>query len=362
VIALTVNVGSSTAKLALFRIDDDDPEPLGRTTVPLEHGQALPLTTARQALPPVPAPDVVGHRVVHGGDQHGEPELVDDALLDDLARIGELAPLHQPACLEAIRVVRAALPDIPQVACFDTAFHRSLDAVASTFPLPADARPPGVRRYGFHGLSYEWAVRRVGADELGRAVIAHLGSGASVCAVVDGRSVDTTMGLTPTGGLVMGTRSGDLDPGLVLHLVRQADDLDDLEQLLDTRSGLLGLSGKTSDMRELLAGRRDGDADAALAVEAFVRSARRAIAGAASVLGGIDSLVFTGGVGSSSAEVRDDICSGLSYMGVALDDPANRADAFVVSPADAAVTVRVVESDEEAVLALHSSRVANAQT
>ena len=357
-IALTLNVGSSSLKVALIRADAGDEVPLWRTTVTRAPGADVDLAPLQDELRDLPAPEVVGHRVVHGGAAHVLPELVDDALVADLEGLADLAPLHQPACLDGIRRARQVWPDLPHVACFDTAFHHSLDAAASTFPIPAELRRPDVRRYGFHGLSYEYVVDRLGPAELGRAVLAHLGSGASVCAVRGGESIDTTMGLTPSGGLVMASRPGDLDPGLLFHLLRSGGHrVDELERLLDERSGLRGLSGRTSDMRQLLDLRGRRDPDATLAVEVFCRSARRAIAGAASMLGGIDTLVFTGGVGHGSAAVRRDICAGLSFMGVVVDDQANRAGVSVISPPHSPLVVRSIETDEGVMIARHSSRL-----
>jgi acetate kinase len=356
---LTLNVGSSTLKAALYQAEAGDEVPLWRATFEREPGADIDLGALRKDLADQPAPEVVGHRVVHGGVDHVLPELVDDGVVADLEALVELAPLHQPSCLEAIRRAREVWPELPHVACFDTAFHHSLDAAASTFPIAAELRgAPAIRRYGFHGLSYEYVVDQVGPEELGRAVLAHLGSGASVCAVQRGESVDTTMGLTPTGGLVMASRSGDLDPGLVIHLLRSTGwSVDELERLLEGQSGLRGLSRRSSDMRELLVLRRQRDPDATLAVEVFCRSVRRAIAGAASMLGGIDTLVFTGGIGHGSDGVRRDICAGLTFMGVALDDQANRMGVPVISTPRSAVVVRSIETDEGAMIARHSSRL-----
>jgi acetate kinase len=247
-----------------------------------------------------------------------------------------------------------------QVACFDTAFHRTMPAAARRLPIPARFDAAGVRRYGFHGLSYEYVVGSLGAAARGRAVVAHLGSGASMAAIREGASVDTTMGFTPAGGLVMSSRSGDLDPGVLVHLLRTEEhDADDLERIVERESGLTGVSGRTGDMRELLECRGD-DADAALAVDMFCTRVRMQVGAYAALLGGIDNLVFTGGIGERSAPVRTEICAGLEHLGVEIDEARNRDDAAVVSPDGASCVVRVVPTDEELVIARHAARLVGA--
>jgi acetate kinase len=242
--------------------------------------------------------------------------------------------------------------------CFDTTFHRTMPAVARRLPIPAALDRAGVRRFGFHGLSCEYVVGAVGADALGRAVVAHLGSGASLTAIDAGRSVDTTMGLTPTGGVVMATRTGDLDPGVMLHLAREHDLAPDaLEHLVNQQSGLLGLSGTTGDMRALLEARRAGDAEAALAVDVFCASVRKHVGSLAAVLGGIDTLVFTGGIGEHAPEVRALACAGLAHLGIVLELDRNQRSDAVISGGD--VTVRVVATDENLVIARHAARLAH---
>jgi acetate kinase len=269
----------------------------------------------------------VGHRVVHGGPDHAAPALVDDALLARLEALVPLAPLHQPHNLAAIRAVAAAVPGLPQVACFDTSFHRTLPEVARRFALPRRIDALGVRRYGFHGLSYEWAVSELRLR--GLAVLAHLGNGASMCAVRDGVCVDTTMGLTPAGGFMMGTRSGDLDPGVLVFLLASMS-REDLASVVEREAGLLGISETTSDMKALLA---SDDPRARLAVEMFCYQAAKAAGALAAALGGLDAFVFTGGIGEHSAEIRDRICARLEHLGK--------------------FAVRVIAADEERVIARH---------
>lgn len=261
-----------------------------------------------------PAPDAIGHRVVHGGPALGAHCRIDDAVQQALEAATPFAPLHMPPALAVIRYAQSHFPDVPQVACFDTQFHATMPPVASTLALPAAQRALGIRRYGFHGLSCESIVRQLGADVPGRLVIAHLGNGASITAVKHGTSVDTSMGLTPSGGLIMGTRSGDLDPGVLVYLAREHGyDAAGLEELVDHRSGLLGISGLSGDMRTLHAASA-GNTDAALAIDMFCQTARKQIAAMAAVLGGIDMLVFTGGIGENDAKVRQAICEGLSWL------------------------------------------------
>jgi acetate kinase len=341
---LVVNAGSSSLKLSLLGPDDA----LLWTGSDLGELQA--------------APDAVGHRVVHGGDRFVSPVRLDDATLAALHDLTELAPLHQPKSLAAIEAVSAAYPDVPAVACFDTAFHATLPPSASTYALPAEWRSRyGVRRYGFHGLSHAYASRQ--ADGASRVVTCHLGAGASLCAVLDGRSVDTTMGFTPLEGLVMATRSGSVDPGLLLWLQQhEGVSVDEMADALDHSSGLAGLAG-TSDMREVLARAESGDADARLAFDVYVHRLRAGIGAMAASLGGLDALVFTGGVGERSAPVRAAACSGLGFLGVAVDSAANDA----VSDADADVTapgatarVLVVHAREDLEIAAQTRAVLGA--
>ena len=305
----------------------------------------------------LPPPDAIGHRVVHGGPDHTRPERVDGRLVAELRRLVPLAALHLPAEIDAIEAVAGRFPGLPQVVCFDTAFHRRMPELAQRFALPQELWDRDIRRYGFHGLSYEYVVGTVGAVALRRAVIAHLGNGASMVAVREGQSLDTTMGLTPAGGFMMGTRSGDLDPGVLLHLLAHGGwDGAALERLIDREAGLLGVSGLTSDMKTLLE-RRAAYPRAALAVEMFCYQVRKHIGALAAVLGGLDTLVFTGGIGEHAAPVRREICEGLEHLGVRLDRGRNDAHAAVISAADSVCTVRVVATDEDLMIARHTRAV-----
>lgn len=321
-----------------------------------DHAAALDLAFAALAEARLPAPDAVGHRIVHGGPHHHAPTRVDAALLAALRAALPFAPLHLPAELHGIDAAAARFPGRPQVVCFDTGFHHALPEVARRYPLARELADRGIRRYGFHGLSYEHLVDVIGAARLGRAVLAHLGSGASMAAVVDGAAVDTTMGLTPCGGLMMGTRTGDLDPGVLLHLMAAGADARTLERVVSRESGLLGVSGRTADVKELLA-RRDVDADAALALAMFCYHARKAVGALAAALGGLDTLVFTGGIGQRAAPVRAEICAPLRHLGVHLDERRNAAGAAIVSADGSPCTVRVVASDEERRIARHTARL-----
>ena len=305
----------------------------------------------------------VGHRVVHGGTTYVAPVLVDDGVMEALDALTPLAPLHQPHSLAPIRTVRALRPGLPQVACFDTAFHHSMPAVATRFALPRHYEAAGLRRYGFHGLSYEFVAGRL--RELspsmagGRVIAAHLGNGASLCAMHAGRSVDTTMGLTALDGLVMGTRCGTLDPGAVLYLQRRhGHGVDEVEDLLYRRSGLLGVSGISGDMRVLLASE---DERAREAIELFVFRIAQQTAALAGSLGGLDGLVFTGGIGEHAAPVREAVCRRLAWLGVELDDAANAGGHGLISTASSRVEVRVIPTDEEAMIVRHTLAVTGAR-
>lgn len=337
---LVVNAGSSSLKLSLLGEDDT----------------VLARPAGLDDLADLPAPDAIGHRVVHGGREFTEPVLIDDDVERRLRALVALAPLHQPKSIEGIDAVRAALPGLPEVACFDTAFHAGLPPAAATYALPAAWREKyGLRRYGFHGLSHAYASRR--AAELAgtgpgvpRTVVCHLGAGASLCAVDGGRSVDTTMGFTPLEGLVMATRSGSVDPGLLLWLMRtEGMPAGTLAEALEHDSGLMALAG-TPDMREILS--RD-DADAALALGVYLHHLRAGIAAMATSLGGLDALVFTGGVGEHAPRIRRGAADGLGLLGVALDPERNedaRGDAEI-GAAGAPVRVFVVTAREDVEIA-----------
>lgn len=300
-----------------------------------------------------------GHRVVHGGERFLEPVRIDDEVLDALERLDPMAPLHQPHNLATVRVLKALRPELPQVACFDTAFHRTQPAVAQRFALPRELTAAGVRRYGFHGLSYEYIAdalpAHLGERAEGRVVVAHLGNGASMCALRKRRSVATTMGFTALEGLMMGTRSGAIDPGVIFYLMRERSmSAAGVEHLLYRRSGLLGVSGVSSDMHELL---ESSDPRAREAIELFAYRAVRELGSLAAALGGLDALVFTAGIGEHAAPVRAMICEGARWLGVDFDADANSRHETVISAPASRVAVCVVPTDEEIVIARHTRRL-----
>jgi acetate kinase len=354
---LAVNFGSSSLKTALFGpppAAGDPPQNLARARIArLADGHLVlewdgrrderatrgdPLAAVADALSDagLPAPQVIGHRFVHGGAYDG-PKLLTPDVTAALEKLIPWAPQHEPAALAGVVQAAKRWPDAPQVGCFDSAFHRTMPEIAQRLPLPPALWDQGIKRYGFHGLNYDHVVHTVGASKLGRAVIAHLGNGSSMAAIEDGRSVDTTMGFTPDAGLFMGSRSGDIDPGVTLYLAGRARDpvpVDELRRMLQEQSGLRGLSGGESDMAALLA-RTDGPAH--LAVEAFIRQVAKQAAAFATVLGGIDTLVFTGGIGEHSATIRDGVVSRLGMLAIG--------------------QVLVVPADEEAVIARQTAGV-----
>jgi acetate kinase len=299
-----------------------------------------------------------GHRVVHGGGLFLEPALIDAATLEGIEAIAPLAPLHQPHNAAGIRAVAELAPDLPQVACFDTAFHRTIPEHAYTLALPKPIREAGVRRYGFHGLNYEnvaHVLPSLLAPDKRRVVAAHLGNGASLCAMLDGASRDTTMSFTALDGLIMGTRPGGVDPGVLLHMLRAGVEPDALEDLLYKHSGLLGLSGVSSDMRTLL---ESPAPDAALAIDCFVHRIVQQTAAMAASLGGLDALVFTAGIGERSAMIRERICIGLGWLGLRLDAEANARHAAIISAPDSAISALIVPADEEGVIARYTQDIA----
>jgi acetate kinase len=332
----------------LALLEDDDERPVASEALVADDDLDAALRRLGEA-------DAVGHRIVHGGERFGEPVLVDDAVRQALDELTDLAPLHQPAALAVLDRVSEALPGVPAVACFDTAFHRTLAPAAATYALPAAWRERfGLRRFGFHGLSHAYVARRVG-ELLGgdrsrlRIVSCHLGAGASLCAIAGGRSVDTTMGFTPLEGLVMATRSGSVDPGLIAWLVEHGGlAAGDVFNALEHDSGLTGLAG-TGDLRELHAREADGDADATLAIDVYLHRLRAHIAAMTAALGGLDVLAFTGGVGEHDARVRVRAAAGLAFLGVVVDEARNAApegDA-VISPDGAGVTALVIGARED---------------
>ena len=306
--------------------------------------------------------DGVGHRIVHGGDTYEQPTLIDDRVLARLDELVPLAPLHEPHQIAAIRAVLKATPLIRQVACFDTAFHASQPKIAREFALPREYTERGIRRYGFHGLSYEYIISALPsvAPECPRArlVVAHLGSGASLCAIAGGRSIATTMGFTPLDGLVMGTRCGSLDPGALLYLMQQEHlSPAQLERILYERSGLLGVSGVSADMRELLVSTLPAAAEA---VELFVYRIGRELGSMVAALGGLDALIFTGGIGEHAHQVRSRVCRQAAWLGVSLDETANESGALRISKAGSATSAWVVPTNENLMVARHTRRLLDA--
>jgi acetate kinase len=302
----------------------------------------------------MPAPDAIGHRIVHGGPKLLKHCLIDTAVLQQLSAAVAFAPLHTPPALSVIRYALEHFPQLPHAACFDTSFHAELPQVARVLPIARNWQLEGVRRYGFHGLSCESIVHQLGTNMPQRLVIAHLGNGSSITAVKDGRSVDTSMGLTPTGGVIMGTRSGDLDPGVLLYLLRAKNfDATMLEELVDRHSGLLGISGIDSDMRQLHEA-APSNADAALAIEMFCYSVRKQLAAMIAVLDGVDLMVFTGGIGEHDPQAREAICRGLSWIGVSLNAARNRGADNPISNAASRCVIRVLPSQEDETIARHT--------
>jgi acetate kinase len=305
------------------------------------------------------AMEAVGHRVVHGGIDFTQPVALDAASLDGLEKLNPLAPLHQPHNLAGIRAAQRAFPDALQVACFDTAFHRAHPWVNDTYALPRELYDQGIRRYGFHGLSYEYVTGRLKeiapSDAQGRAVVMHLGNGASMCAIRDRRSVGSTMGFTALDGLPMGTRCGELDPGVVLYLLQEKGmSAEAITDLLYKRSGLKGLSGLSQDMRELEAA---GTPEAAQAIDYFVFRIRRELGAMAAILSGLDAVVFCGGIGEHAWRVRARVCRDFEWLGIALDDARNRAGETVISTDRSSVRVLVIKTDEEMMIARHTARL-----
>ncbi len=382
-VILCLNSGSSSLKFALYRLAAGGEERLAEGAVeriglpggqrwirgPAEavladapgdcpdHGAAVGTVLSSLEERNLPALAAVGHRLVHGGPDHAAPERVTPRLLEDLRRLIPFAPLHLPAELRGIQAVAARFPDLPQVVCFDTAFHRRMPEVAQRLPLPRALWDEGIRRYGFHGLSYEYVASQLGPAAAGRAIIAHLGNGASLAALHNGQPLDTTMGFTPTGGIMMGTRSGDLDPGVLLHLLTaRGYDAGRLERLVNQEAGLLGVSGSSPDMKTLLE-RRGADPRAAQAVELFCYQLRKTIGALAGALGGLDTLVFTGGIGERAAPVRWEVCRGLEHLGVCLDGGRNGAHAPLISTPESRCAVRVIPTNEDLMIARHTRDV-----
>jgi acetate kinase len=351
---LVLNTGSSSVKYQLVESSDGHRLAGGILEEVTDHDAAL--GSVVQELGDT-AVDAVGHRVVHGGESFTAPTLIDDEMLTTLRALVPLAPLHNPANIAGIEAARGVWPRVPQVAVFDTAFHRTLPAHAYRYAVPREwYEQHGVRRYGFHGTSHEYVAHEA-AQRLGRPldevdlIVAHLGNGASMAAIAGGRSVDTSMGLSPLEGLVMGTRSGDIDPAVVAHMARATGrSFDDVLADLNRKSGLLGLCG-VSDMREVTRRAGSGDLDAALALDVFCYRVKKYVGAYLAVLGRCDALVFTGGIGEHSAVVRETVGSGLTGLGIVIDGERNDRNAEVVSADDSPITVLVVPTDEERVIA-----------
>jgi len=379
---LTINAGSSSIRFSVFRVArppvrelsgrieriglpdaaisvtrEGGPDVPRRTIQAVDHAACLePLIRLLEQEADLATLIAVGHRVVHGGMRYDRPQRLTPEVLAEMRRLGPYNPGHFPAQIGLIEAFGRRFPSLPQVACFDTAFHRTVPRVARLLPLPRRYDAAGVRRYGFHGLSYAWLMRelaRLGrpGEAGGRVILAHLGNGSSMAAVRGGRSIDTTMGFTPTAGLMMSTRTGDLDPGVFAYLARtEGMTVERFQRMINAESGLLGVSETSSDMRDLLA-REAHDVRAAEAVALFCYDARKWIGALSAVLEGLDTLVFSGGIGENAPEIRSRICAGLEFLGVRLDETRNAAGAAVISAADAAVTVRVIRTDEEAEIA-----------
>lgn len=376
---LCINTGSSSLKLHVYAIgvgervlvrgivkdigqDDASIRLVDANAVPIvernlgsiDHSQAIDEGLSALSALDIPAIEAVGHRVVHGGPEHLTPEVLSPGLIGDLAAHIAWAPLHLPVSLCVVAAISAYHPTLPQVACFDTAFHAGMPELSRRLPLPRHFFDEGVRKYGFHGLSYEYVLGELGDEASGRLVMAHLGNGASMVACLDGHPIETTMGMTPLGGFMMGSRTGDMDPGVLLYLMRERGyDDKGLERLLDKQSGLKGVSGDTGDVETLLS-MRTANAAAAQAVEMFCYQARKTIGSLAAALGGLDTLVFTGGIGENAAPVRALICEGLSHLGIELDLVGNEAHAAVISSVKSRCLVKVVPTNEDLMIARHT--------
>ncbi|MGB9093556.1 MAG: acetate/propionate family kinase [Gallionella sp.] len=385
---VTINGGSSSIKFALFecgstlkkilegeigriglqqsvlRMNGRDPaDNFSRPVTAPDHQTAtamlIDIIEARSGHHALAA---VGHRVVHGGPNYSQPMQITPEMIEDLRRLSSFDPEHMPEEILLIDAFHRRFPAVPQVACFDTAFHHDLPRVAQILPIPRHYETQGLRRYGFHGLSYAYLMeelaREAGAEAArGRIILAHLGNGASLAAVRDGKPVDTSMGFTPAAGVPMSTRSGDLDPGLVWYLARtEKMSAKQFNEMINTRSGLLGISGTSSDMRDLLE-HESGDVHAAEAVALFCYQVRKYIGAYAAALGGLDTLVFAGGIGENAATIRARICANLEFLGIEIDEKQNAINAAVISAADARVAVRVIRTDEEQMIAKMVCRV-----
>ncbi len=373
---LCVNSGSSSLKISLYRMGEGETlvlsgaaEGIGKagrfwlrcgdqTLTDSEekfgdHNQALARFLKELRHQGDYSFSAAGHRIVHGGPRLIQPQRITPQVMAELRKVANFAPLHLPVQTALIEEVAHHYPELPQVACFDTAFHASMPELAQRFALPRPLWDEGIRRYGFHGLSYEYVVDTMGAALGKRAVIAHLGNGASMVALSNGQPLETSMGFTPTGGFMMGTRSGDLDPGIILFLLRGGHTAEEIADMLDHQSGLKGVSGGSSDMKDLLA-RRKTDKFAALAVEMFCYQITKYIGAYAAILNGLDTLIFTGGIGERAAEVREDVARRLAFLGVELDPEANASHSQVISRSQSRCVVRIVPTNEDLMIARHT--------
>lgn len=393
---LVINCGSSSVKFSIFEAGTGEPESLyegelsgigrGKTAFMFKDAGGWDLSGGSSAVKAdnvgdaigvlacalrdagTPDVDAVGYRVVHPGPRLTDHVRIDDEVMRDLEEAVRFAPLHDPSAIEMIREMRLRFPDVAHYACFDTVFHQTMPEAAMAYAIPIEYRARGVRRYGFHGLSCESIVRQMGEAKVRlpqRMVIAHLGSGCSVTALVGGRSVDTTMGLTPTGGVVMGTRPGDLDPGLVLYLLRQQDGdrAASLEKMLNHEAGMVALSGLPNDMRGVREAAGKGNQRAALALEIFTRSVKKAVGGFIALMGGVDAIVFAGGIGEHDARSRTEILGGMEALGVSVDSELNRKvgeGVRRISASESKTAVLVAPAKEDLMIAVHVDRMIQA--
>jgi len=386
---LTINSGSSSLKVALYAIGDRETlilgaeaERIGKSTGQLrvtdgrgkqsihpqvrlsnqsEAFEAAFEVLERQTLGETF--DAISHRIVHGGRRHVEPQRITPQLIAELRALVPLDPDHLPQAINDLEKVSRKYPDVPQIACFDTAFHRTMPRVAQLCPLPTRYFDEGILRYGFHGISYEYILSELrvldGGLADGRIVVAHLGSGASMAAIQGGRSLDTSMGFTPASGLLMGTRSGDIDPGVLVHLLsREKQNAEHINTLINKQAGLLGVSGISADMQDLLA-QEEANSNAADAIALFCYRAKKYLAAYAAVLGGLDVVVFTAGIGEHAPVIRERICMGMEFFGIQIDPARNRVNAPVISTDDSRVKVRVMNTNENLMLARHAARLLN---
>jgi len=379
---LTVNAGSSSIKLALFEVNDTPKrsfeavienigqpsssfivkgeaasDNLSKSIVAPDHAAAAEILVGwlKQQVPSDTI-SAIGHRIVHGGPKYYKPQVIDEQVMADLGELTLFDPEHLPIEIQLIKTLEKLFPNVKQVACFDTAFHHDLPNQAQLLPIPRHYKAQGIRRYGFHGLSYEFVMQKLkhidGPDAAnGRLILAHLGNGVSLTAVHHGKSIDTTMGLTPASGVPMSARSGDLDPGLVLYLARSEGlDADQFNNLVNFRSGLLGISETTSDMKELLEHEADDDR-AKEAIELFCYQIKKSIGSLAAALGGLDTLVFTGGMGENAPKIRARICAGLEFLGIEIEEARNASNDSLISAGSGTVVARVIHTDESSMIA-----------